>query len=231
MDNPMSNLELKDLWKSLALLLRSHPWHGIPIGSEAPQALNAYIETVPTDTVKYEIDKKSGFLKVDRPQKYSSICPTLYGFIPQTYCGQKVAEFCGQRIGRPDIVGDDDPLDICILSEKAISHGDIIIRAIPIGGFRMIDNGQADDKIIAVMYSDGLYSQWQDVADCPQAFIDRLKHYFLTYKDLPGTDIRTTEITHIYDWHEALEVIQRAQQDYKDKFPRLESMMKYVTED
>lgn len=79
------NHDLTSLWQSLALLLRSHPWHGIEIGKEAPQVVNTYIETVPTDTVKYEIDKKSGFLKVDRPQKYSSICPTLYGFIPQTY--------------------------------------------------------------------------------------------------------------------------------------------------
>ena len=64
---------------------RSHPWHGIGIGEDAPNMVNSYIETVPTDTVKYEIDKESGFLKVDRPQKYSNICPTLYGFIPQTW--------------------------------------------------------------------------------------------------------------------------------------------------
>ena len=78
------NNELHTLWRSLSLLLRSHPWHGIPIGQDWPYQINTYIETVPTDTVKYEIDKKSGFLKIDRPQKYSSICPTLYGFIPQT---------------------------------------------------------------------------------------------------------------------------------------------------
>ena len=88
------NEDLKNLSKSLGLLLRSHPWHGVTIGKDAPQMVNTYIETVPTDTVKYEIDKKSGFLKVDRPQKYSSICPTLYGFIPQTYCGARIAQLC-----------------------------------------------------------------------------------------------------------------------------------------
>ena len=225
------NNDFKDLWQSLVLLLRSHPWHGISIGKEAPEMVNTYIETVPTDTVKYEIDKKSGFLKVDRPQKYSSICPTLYGFIPQTYCGSRIAELCRERVHRPGIVGDDDPLDICVLTEKTISHGDIIVRAIPIGGFRMIDQGQADDKIIAVMHGDGLYSQWRDVNDCPPAFIDRLKHYFLTYKDLPGSDERLCEITDIYNREEALEVIRRARQDYMEKFAHLESMMKDVLED
>lgn len=225
------NSDLTSLWQSLALLLRSHPWHGIEIGKEAPQVVNTYIETVPTDTVKYEIDKKSGFLKVDRPQKYSSICPTLYGFIPQTYCGKQIAEFCRQHTGRPQIVGDDDPLDICVLTEKTISHGDIIVHAIPIGGFRMIDQGQADDKIIAVMHADGLYSRWRDVSDCPPAFIDRLKHYFLTYKDLPGSQERLCEITDIYDREEALEVIRRARLDYAEKFAHLESLMKDILED
>lgn len=225
------NDELNSLWQSLALLLRSHPWHGIPIGEDAPHNLNTYIETVPSDTVKYEIDKKSGFLKVDRPQKYSSICPTLYGFIPQTYCSTKVAELCSDRTGRNGIVGDEDPLDICVLSEKVISHGDIIIKAIPIGGFRMIDGGQADDKIISVMHGDGLYSQWNNIEDCPRAFIDRLKHYFLTYKDLPGTEDRACEITHVYGREEAAEVIRRARADYKARYGHLEDMMAKIIDD
>jgi inorganic pyrophosphatase len=223
--------DFNTLWQSLALLLRSHPWHGIPIGEDAPQMVNTYIETVPSDTVKYEIDKKSGFLKVDRPQKYSSICPTLYGFIPQTYCSKNIAELCAERTGRTAIVGDDDPLDICVLTEKVISHGDIIVRAIPIGGFRMIDQGQADDKIIAVMHGDGLYSQWSNIEDCPRAFIDRLKHYFLTYKDLPGTEDRICEITHVYGREEALEVIRASREDYKERFAQLEAMMSSILDD
>jgi inorganic pyrophosphatase len=225
------NNDLKELWQSLALVLRAHPWHGIPIGPESPQVVSAYIETVPTDTVKYEIDKRSGFLKIDRPQKYSSICPTLYGFIPQTYCGSHIAKLCQERTGRPDIVGDDDPLDICVLTEKDVSHGDVMVRATPIGGFCMIDQGQADDKIIAVMHTDGLYSQWKDISDCPRAFIDRLKHYFLTYKDLPGSDERLCEITHIYNREQALEVIRKARQDYLEKYSRLDAMMNERMED
>ena len=124
------NDDLNNLWQSLALLLRSHPWHGIPIGEESPDIVNTYIETVPSDTVKYEIDKKSGFLKVDRPQKYSSICPTLYGFIPQTYCSTHIAELCRERTGRNSVVGDEDPLDICVLTEKVITHG--ILLCVPI---------------------------------------------------------------------------------------------------
>ncbi|MBI5463689.1 MAG: inorganic diphosphatase, partial [Ignavibacteriales bacterium] len=78
---------------------------------------------------------------------------------------------------------------------------------------------------------DGLYSQWRDVSDCPLAFIERLKHYFLTYKDLPGSQERLCEITDIYDREEALEVIRRARQDYEEKFAHLESMMKDILED
>lgn len=226
------NNDLNELWQNLADLLRSHPWHGIPIGEEAPNVLNTYIETVPSDTVKYEIDKKSGFLKVDRPQKYSSICPTLYGFIPQTYCSSSIADFCQERTGRSGIVGDDDPLDICVLTEKVITHGDIIVRAMPIGGFRMIDQGQADDKIIAVMVGDGLYSQWNNIEDCPRSFIDRLKHYFLTYKDLPGSQQdRVCEITHVYGREEAREVIRRSRQDYQAKFSALAAMMDNIRDD
>jgi inorganic pyrophosphatase len=227
----MNKNEMETLWKTMSLLLRSHPWHGIPIGEEAPLLVNTYIETVPTDTVKYEMDKKSGFLKVDRPQKYSSVCPTLYGFIPQTYCSDRIAEYCLQHTGRKTIVGDDDPLDICVLTEKTISHGDIIIRAIPIGGFRMIDRGQADDKIIAVMQGDGLYGGWRDIEDCPDAFIDRLKHYFLTYKELPNSTDPICEITHVYNKKEAIEVIRRSREDYKEKFAWLESMMSSLMHD
>ncbi len=219
------NTQDQELWRTLGLLMHAHPWHGVNIGEDAPKLVNTYIETVPSDTVKYEIDKVSGFLKVNRPQKYSSICPTLYGFIPQTYCSESVAQLSQERTGRTSVTGDGDPLDICVLTEKVISHGNILLRAIPIGGFRMIDQGQADDKIIAVMQGDGLYSQWQNIEDCPRAFIDRLKHYFLTYKDLPGAQERICEITHVYGREEAMEVIKRSRQDYKNRFGRIEEIM------
>src|SRR5688500_14905883 len=138
------------LWQALGVLFNSLPWHGVSPGSGAPAVLTCFIEIVPTDTVKYELDKDTGILKVDRPQKYSNICPTLYGFIPQTLCAERVAERTIQRTGREDIIGDDDPLDICVLTEKHFTHGDFLLHAIPIGGFRMLDGNEADDKIIAV---------------------------------------------------------------------------------
>lgn len=88
---------LEKIWSNIRLLMKSHPWHGVPIGKDFPAVVTTYIEIVPTDTVKYEIEKQSGFLKVDRPQKYSNICPTPYGFIPQTLCADNVAKLCWRR--------------------------------------------------------------------------------------------------------------------------------------
>ena len=86
-------------WELAKLLFQAHPWHGVAIGAEAPRVVTAFIEIVPTDTVKYEIDKASGHLKVDRPQQFSNVCPTLYGLIPQTFCGPRVAAFGAAREG------------------------------------------------------------------------------------------------------------------------------------
>lgn len=204
----------------MGLRYKSHPWHGISIGRDAPNEITAFIEVVPTDTVKYEIDKASGYLKVDRPQKFSNVVPALYGFIPQTFCGTNVGNFCNQKTDRTDIVGDGDPMDICVLTEKDLSHGDLLVDAIPIGGFRMIDGNQADDKIIAVLKNDTVYGHIINLADLPKIVIQRLEHYFLTYKDMPGEE-RKTEISHIYGREEALTVIQLAINDYNDKFDNI----------
>jgi inorganic pyrophosphatase len=197
---------------------KAHPWHGISIGEHAPEILTAFIEIVPTDTVKYEIDKESGYLKIDRPQKFSNIVPTLYGFVPQTYCGESIAQFAAEKSGKKVEKGDGDPLDICVLSERTITHGNILLQAIPVGGFRLIDKGEADDKIIAVMKGDEVYAGWRDIKDCSAAVIDRLKHYFLTYKNIPGQSVPTCEITQIYGREEAYEVIRRSREDYKNSF-------------
>ena len=210
--------EIAKFNKTLQLLFKPHPWHGIPAGDSVPDLLNAYIEIVPTDTVKYEIDKHSGHLKVDRPQKYSNHCPSIYGFIPQSYCGQSIGDYCGKRTGRQGIMGDGDPLDICVLSERSISHGDIILKVIPIGGLRTIDGNQADDKIIAVLRNDAVYGQWQDISDCPKSLVDRLLHYFLTYKDLPASTSSCVEITDVYSRAEAAQVINAGLMDYKSEF-------------
>lgn len=211
--------------KLMGLRYKSHPWHGIDIGEEAPEVVTCFIEVVPTDTVKYEVDKVSGYLRLDRPQKYSNVVPALYGFLPQTYSGDKVAEVAREKTGNNSIKGDNDPIDICILTEKDITHGDIIVKARPIGGFRMIDNNEADDKLIAVLNKDAVYGDYKDIKDCPPLVIDRLKHYFLTYKDLPG-EKRRCEITHIYGIEEAHDLIRRSMEDYTDRFYNLESMLK-----
>lgn len=134
-----------------------HPWHGASIGDQAPDLVNAFIEIVPTDTVKYELDKATGILKIDRPQKFSNVCPTPYGFLPRTFCGPRNAAFCAEKTGRARMVGDGDPLDVCVLTEKTLSHGAVLVRAIPIGGLRMIDGDEVDDKILAVLEGDAVY--------------------------------------------------------------------------
>jgi inorganic pyrophosphatase len=199
-------------------LFQAHPWHGVSPGEKAPRVVSAYIEIVPTDAVKYELDKASGHLKVDRPQRFSSMCPTLYGFIPQTFCGTRVAELCAQRIGRQGIQGDGDPMDICVLSEKTFAHGSFFLNSKPIGGLRMIDGQQADDKIIAVLESDLAYGQINNISDVPSGLVDRLKHYFLSYKQFPGDAPKKVEIADIYDREEALEVIERSLEDYRNTF-------------
>lgn len=210
---------IKELWEKLSLRFQSHPWHGVSIGENAPNEIMSFIEMTPSDTVKYEIDKDSGFMMVDRPQKFSNIMPALYGFVPQTYCAEEVAEFCMEKTGREGIIGDSDPLDICVLSERDITHGNILVPAIPIGGFRMIDGGEADDKIVAILKGDNVYGQWNDISECPDALIQRLKHYFLTYKNVPGDGKKVeVEITHTYGKAEAIEVIKRSFNDYKKHF-------------
>jgi len=203
---------------NITQLFRAHPWHGVFIGNQAPVVVSAYIEIVPTDTVKYEIDKTTGILKVDRPQKYSNSCPTLYGFIPQTFCGKGHGALTAETVGRKNISGDQDPLDICVLTEKVIPRGDILLQAIPIGGLRLIDQNKADDKIIAVMQADELFGKYQTIEDCPPGFLDRLRHYFLTYKQAPGLNERPIEITNIYGQKEAYEVIKVCMQDYRSTF-------------
>jgi inorganic pyrophosphatase len=199
-------------------LFKPHPWHGIPIGENCPNSVTAYIEMVPADTVKYEIDKETGYRKVDRPQKFSNYLPALYGFVPQTYCDERIREYAELRSGKTVNKGDGDPLDICVLTERNITSGDIILEAIPIGGFRMIDKGEADDKIIAVLKQDEIYGHLTYVQDCPATLIDRLKHYFLTYKNMPGQENKAVEITHTYGAIEAHEVIRRSIKDYNKKF-------------
>lgn len=200
-------------------LYRAHPWHGVSIGDDAPTVVTCYIEIVPTDTVKFEMDKASGILRVDRPQKYSNHCPTLYGFIPQTLCGDGVGALCAKALRKKKIHGDKDPLDVCILTDRPILHGDILIRARPIGGIRLIDNSEADDKIIAVLEGDDVYGEITELADAPQGIIDRLRHYFLTYKEIPGKQgSPRIKIASFYGRKTAYGVIKQSRQDYRANY-------------
>ena len=211
-NNPKNNGER--VTRDTTRLFRAHPWHGIHIGHDAPDLINAYIEILPTDTVKYELDKITGLLRIDRPQRFSNVCPELYGFIPQTYCSEQVADYCRMKTGRTDIVGDGDPLDICVLTEKHIAHVNVYMRAHPIGGLRMLDGDEADDKIIAILQGDPSYGYWQDISQCPSMLVERLRHYFLTYKQAPDAMHKACEITHVYGAEEAREVIRRSHADY-----------------
>lgn len=218
----MSSADDRELAYLVEVLFQAHPWHGIRPGERAPEAVTTFIEIVPTDGVKYELDKPSGHLRLDRPQRYSSIPPTLYGFIPQTYCGDLVAKRCMERTGRTGIKGDRDPLDICVLTERPVTHGNFLLTARPIGGLRMIDRDEADDKIIAVLENDVTYGAIETLEQCPEGLIERLEHYFLTYKQLPTEPHRKVEIAERYDRAEALYVIETCMADYRSTYGKPE---------
>lgn len=197
---------------------RPHPWHGLSPGNNPPVHVTAYIEITAQDGIKYEIDKNSGYLKVDRPQLSSSLPPALYGFIPQTYCGAKVGLLAGE-----DIKGDGDPLDICVLSERVITRADILVPARVIGGFKMIDRGEADDKIIAVLEMDPYWQEVNDIADLTPVIRARLEHHFLTYKLTPGEKPPVVRIDKTYGLEHAMQVIENALADYRDNFEKIDS--------
>lgn len=191
---------------------RPHPWHGLDAGPEPPDVLNAFIEITPFDLMKYEVDKVSGYLRVDRPQRSSAQHPTLYGFIPRTYCGERVAAMA------PDATrGDHDPLDICVLSERAIARNEILVRCRIIGGLQMLDRGEADDKIISVLENDYVWGHARDIGHVPAVLVERLQHYFLTYKLVPG-EAPHAHIGMIYGRDHARRVVRAAMADYEAAF-------------
>jgi inorganic pyrophosphatase len=194
---------------------KAHPWHGIDIGREAPELVTVFIEIVPQDTVKYEVDKETGYLKIDRPQQYSNVVPANYGFVPKTYCGERIAELARRNSGKQISDGDNDPLDILVLTEHHIPRGDIILKARPIGGFCLIDKGEADDKIVAVLKGDKVFEQYSELSDLPSGIRERFAHYFLTYKSLPG-EPNVCDIAFSYGRERSYEVIRTAIADYEE---------------
>lgn len=192
---------------------RPHPWHGLETGKLPPEIVTAYIEITPFDTVKFEVDKETGYLRVDRPQRTSSQPPALYGFVPRTYCGVRVSQLAPGTER-----GDGDPLDICVLSERPINRSEILLNARVIGGLLMVDHDEADDKILAVLENDNVWGGARDIADVPHVLVERLRHYFLTYKLVPGEDKTHVKVDTIYGADQAFKVIRAAMDDYEEMF-------------
>jgi len=193
---------------------RPHPWHGLDPGPDPPRVVHAFIELTPFDLIKFEVDKVTGYLRADRPQRSSSQPPTLYGFVPQTYCGPRVSELSPKATK-----GDGDPLDICVLTERPISRAEIIVNARVVGGLQAVDRDEADDKIIAVLVNDNIWSNAKDVSDLPPAIIERMQHYFSTYKMTPDHQ-SVISIERIYGVEHALKVVSASLEDYDDEYGR-----------
>ncbi len=196
-------------------LWRPHPWHGLEVGPEPPHLVTAYIEITPFDLVKYEIDKSSGYLLIDRPQRTSSQPPALYGFIPRTLCGD---HFCRQSPSAKR--GDGDPLDICVITERSVTKSEIVLTARVIGGIQMIDDEEADDKIVAVLSNDSFWEKANDIHDLPPVLMERLTHYFATYKLISDSE-PTVQINEVYGRNHAYEVINAAIEDYNEAFANM----------
>ncbi|MFS4457929.1 inorganic diphosphatase [Bdellovibrio sp. HCB2-146] len=165
-----------------------HPWHEVDIGEKSPQIVNAIIEIPKFSKTKFEIDKKSGLLKVDRVLYSSVHYPANYGFIPQTYCDDK------------------DPLDILVLGQAEV-HPISIMRARPIGYMRMVDQGEGDDKVIAVHEDDPEMAHIHSIQDVAPHMLKEIRNFFEVYKELEGKNV---EVQGFFDKKEALQVIQES---------------------
>ncbi len=193
---------------------RPHPWHGLEVGPKPPDKVFAYIEMTPFDSIKYEVDKVTGYLYVDRPQRTTSLPPTLYGFIPRTYCDKRVKAMSSGAES-----GDGDPLDICVVSERPINRSEIFLNAVVVGVIQLLDHGEADDKIIAVLENDHIYGHVKDLEQLPRVIVERLKHYFRTYKMVEGQEAEI-EILNASGAEKARKIVQAAIDDYDEAFGR-----------
>ncbi|MBK7097414.1 MAG: inorganic diphosphatase [Sphingobacteriales bacterium] len=173
-----------------------HPWHGVSYGPNAPEIVNTIIEIPEGSRAKYEIDKQTGLLKLDRIIYSSFHYPVNYGFIPQTL---------GQ---------DRDPLDILVLCSQTI-RSLCLVRAKVIGNMQMIDSGEYDDKIIAVAQDDPSVNHFDNIDELPQHFLLELRNFFEQYKVLESKKV---EIDTFQDRETALTIIKDAIDNYKENF-------------
>jgi inorganic pyrophosphatase len=176
--------------------MMTNPWHIVSPGSEVPNVVNAIIEIPKGCRAKYELDKESGLLKLDRVLYSSVYYPANYGFIPQSYCD------------------DHDPLDILVLSQIECVPM-CIIEAKVIGVMQMIDGGEADDKIIAVAANDMSVNYINDISELPPHFIDEMRHFFEEYKKL---ERKTVVVEEFQDKAKAEEIITQSFEDYRKMF-------------
>ena len=194
------------------LKYRPHPWHGLDTGPRPPSLVTVFVEITSFDHIKYEVDKHTGYLKVDRPQYSSSRPPTVYGFVPRTLAGPRVG-----KLMQGAVSGDDDPLDVCVVSSHPISQSQILLTARVVGGLPMLDSNQADDKMVAVLVGDGAWGEVTELAQLPASIIDQLVHYFSTYKRIRRPD-NPASIGTVYGREHAETVVSAAMADYVERF-------------
>lgn len=173
-----------------------HPWHGVPSGQQAPRIVNAIIEIPQGSRCKYEIDKASGLLKLDRVIYSSFYYPINYGFIPQSYGGDK------------------DPLDILVITSLPVQPL-TLMEAKVIGVMQMVDRGEPDDKIIAVAANDPGVNHYHNIEELPRHFFDELRHFFEEYKKLENKSVLVEDFG---DKAKAMEIISEALRFYVDTF-------------
>ena len=174
-----------------------HPWHGVDKGVEAPNIVTALIEVPKGSNTKYELDKLSGLLKVDRILYSAVHYPANYGFIPRTYAG------------------DGDPLDVLVLCQESILPL-TLVRCYPIGMIRMVDGESADEKIIALPLRDPSMNCYRDISGLPRHQLDEFSHFFEVYKMLEN---KKTKVTEMCGREEAVNVIQNCIAAYNLKYP------------
>lgn len=190
---------------------RPHPWHGLPVGPEPPSLVYAFIEMTVFDLLKCEVDKPTGYVRIDRTLPSSSLPPAAYGFIPQTYCAERIAALAGTK------KGDGDPLDILVVSERQINRAELLAPARVLGGFQLIDRGEADDKIVAVLDSDLIWGRARALDDLPLVLVDRIEHYLRTYKQIAGKK-SSLRIARRYGPAHAKRVVRAAMADYLEHY-------------